>query len=324
MSTDALGRTENAYVQLMDKLLKEQDPGLDFKKQVHKLEDAKEVHGQTGIHVIKDVEQAAFADWINKSFANDKEVKTYLPLTPGGDDLYDHCSDGVLLCKMINKAVPGTIFEKSINMPISGKQLSIYQKLENGTLAINSAKSLGCKIVNIEACDIQKGTPYLVLGLIWQVIKLGLLVDITLAQHAELVLLLEPGESLDDLRRLSAEQLLMRWVNYHLAKSGSARRIANFEGDLNDSEVYTRLLKQVAPEDKHVTTLPLNVRLDYCIVCTVHQSIGCSILFLKIFLLYRIKWYQHSIFNVSPLSLSIVLHGPCVSRVLRCIQVFVL
>lgn len=251
----------------MDKLLTEQDPGLDFKKQVKKLEDAKEVHGQTGIHVIKDVEQAAFADWMNKSLADDKEAKVYLPLKAGGDDLYERCSDGVLLCKMINKAQPGTIFEKSINLPAgSGKQLSIYQKLENGTLAINSAKSLGCKIVNIEAGDLQKGTPYLVLGLIWQVIKMGLLVDITLAQHAELVLLLEPGESLDDLRRLSAEQLLMRWVNYHLAKSGTSRRIGNFEADLHDSEVYTRLLKQVAPEDKHVTTLPLNVCLFYAFI----------------------------------------------------------
>ena len=260
-------------LQLMDKLLKEQDPGMDFKKQVHKLDAAKEVHGQTGIHVIKDVEQAAFADWLNKSLSDDKEAKAYLPLKAGGEDLYEHCSDGVLLCKIINKAQPGTIFEKSINLPAGSKQLSIYQKLENGTLAINSAKSLGCKIVNIEAGDIQKGTPYLVLGLIWQVIKMGLLVDITLAQHAELVLLLEPGESLDDLRRLSAEQLLMRWVNYHLAKSGSARRIANFEADLNDSEVYTRLLKQVAPEDKHVTTLPLNVRVLPSLYTSTHTSV---------------------------------------------------
>lgn len=30
--------------------------------------------------------------------------------------------------------------------------------------------------------------------------------------------LLEKGETLDDLRKLSPEQILIRWVNYHLAK----------------------------------------------------------------------------------------------------------
>jgi hypothetical protein len=68
-----------------------------------------------------------------------------------------------------------------------------------------------------------------------------------LKEHPELVRLLEPNEELSDLLRLTPEQILLRWVNYHLKESGSARRCKNFTNDISDSEVYTLLLKQIAP-----------------------------------------------------------------------------
>lgn len=40
-------------------------------------------------------------------------------------------------------------------------------------LALNSARSIGCNIVNIGAEDIQEGTQHLVLGLLWQVIRVS-------------------------------------------------------------------------------------------------------------------------------------------------------
>jgi len=69
--------------------------------------------------------------------------------------------------KMINKSQPGTIDERTIN---KGK-LSIYQIHENLTLALNSAQSIGCNIVNIGADDLNQGKPHLVLGLLWQIIR---------------------------------------------------------------------------------------------------------------------------------------------------------
>ena len=224
---------------------------------MHEMSDTIKVTGATGQHTIRKEEQAAFADWINRTMHDDKDVKAKLPLHTDGEDLYEKCRDSVLLCKLINKATPGTIFDKAINFPPAGKELSIYQRLENGNLVLNSARALGCKIVNIEAADIDKRVPYLVLGLIWQVIKIGLLSEITLAQHAELVVLLEEHETLDDLRRLSPEQLIMRWVNYQMNKAGVARRMGNFEGDLQDSEIFIRLIRQVAPEDKMVNQSPV-------------------------------------------------------------------
>jgi len=49
------------------------------------------------------------------------------------------------------------------------------------------------------------------------------------------------------LLKLTPEQLLLRWVNYHLKKSGSSKRIKNFGPDVKDSEAYTILLNQIAP-----------------------------------------------------------------------------
>lgn len=42
---------------------------------------------------------------------------------------------------------------------------------ENLTLALYSAQSIGCNIVNIDAHDLSKGKPHLVLGLLWQIIR---------------------------------------------------------------------------------------------------------------------------------------------------------
>jgi len=64
--------------------------------------------------------------------------------------------------------------------------------------------------------------------------------------------LLMPGEDPSVLMKLSPEQLLLRWVNHQLEKSGSDRRVKNFTEDIKDSEVYTDLIHQIAPKDAGV------------------------------------------------------------------------
>ena len=91
--------------------------------------------------------------------------------------------------------------------------------------------------------------------------QIGLLSDINLHQHPGLALLLEDGETLEQLMKLSPEHLLIRWVNYHLARSACHRRIANFTTDIKDSIAYIHLLHQIAPKDAEVTTACENVRL---------------------------------------------------------------
>jgi len=91
-------------------------------------------------------------------------------------------------------------------------------------------------------------------------VQIGLFAAINLVQHKELVALLEEGETLDDLLLLSPEQILIRWVNYHLKRAGCGRQICNFTSDIKDSFAYVHLLNQIAPSDAGVNTSPLMVR----------------------------------------------------------------
>ena len=75
---------------------------------------------------------------------------------------------GAQFCsKLINLAVPGTIDERAVNK----KNLNTYTKLENLTLCLMSSQAIGCNIVNIDGHDLSKGRPHLVLGLLWQIIR---------------------------------------------------------------------------------------------------------------------------------------------------------
>ena len=56
--------------------------------------------------------------------------------------------------KLINVAVPGTIDERAIN---TKKVLNPWERNENHTLCLNSAKAIGCTVVNIGTQDLVEG-----------------------------------------------------------------------------------------------------------------------------------------------------------------------
>lgn len=102
--------------------------------------------------------------------------------------------------KLINVAVPNTIDERAIN---TKRILNPWERNENHTLCLNSAKAIGCTVVNIGTQDLVEGRvslakpashirlidkspslksvfwlflqPHLVLGLISQIIKVSIL-----------------------------------------------------------------------------------------------------------------------------------------------------
>ncbi|PKU45736.1 short transient receptor potential channel 1 [Limosa lapponica baueri] len=129
---------------------------------------------------------------------------------------------------------------------------------ENLNLALNSASAIGCTVVNIGSQDLQEGKPHLVLGLLWQIIKVGLFADIELSRNEALIALLNEGEELDQLMKLSPEELLLRWVNYHLANAGW-QKINNFSQDIKDSRAYYHLLNQIAPKGDDLDELPIKI-----------------------------------------------------------------
>lgn len=175
-----------------------------------------------------------------------------------GRSLYEAINDGILLCKIINHSCPDTIDERAINK----KNLTIYTKHENLTLALTSAQSIGCNVINIDGKDLSRGTPHLTLGLLWQIIRIGLFNQISLENCPGLVQLLLPDEEMADLLKLSPETILLRWVNYHLEQSGSNRRVNNFTNDIKDSECYGILMKQIAPKEASVSLVDVMIESD--------------------------------------------------------------
>jgi len=235
--------------------LKSKDIATTFKQVVTKRENLETIGGMSAAssegttHSVRMEEQLAFSGWINSNLGKDNHLKHLLPIDKEGRGLYDSVKDGILLCKIINHSCPDTIDERAINM----KNLTLYTKHENLTLALYSAQSIGCNIVNIDAHDLSKGKPHLALGLLWQIIRIGLFNQITLEHCPGLTNLLGDGERIEDLMKLSPEAILLRWVNYQLERAGTNRRCNNFTNDINDSEVYSYLLNQIAPNDAGVT-----------------------------------------------------------------------
>ncbi|XP_043997232.1 plastin-3-like [Gambusia affinis] len=194
-------------------------------------------------HSYSEEERYAFVNWINTALEKDPDCRHVLPMDPNTDALFKTVGDGIVLCKMINLSVPDTIDERTINK----KKLTPFTTQENLNLALNSASAIGCHVVNIGALDLKEGKPHLVLGLLWQIIKIGLFADIELSRNEALAALLRDGETLEDLMKLSPEELLLRWANFHLENAGYPK-INNFSSDIKDSKAYFHLLNQISPK----------------------------------------------------------------------------
>lgn len=191
--------------------------------------------------------------------------------------------DGLILCKLINDSVPDTIDERVLNKAGVSKgkpkALNAFQITENNNIVISSAKGIGCSVVNVGPGDIADGTEHLILGLIWQIIRRGLLSKIDIKHHPELYRLLDDGETLEEFLRLPPDQILLRWFNFHLKAANWPRRcvqplfspcphpapapsltcfrprppllrrsVNNFSKDVMDGENYTILLNQLKPD----------------------------------------------------------------------------
>ena len=91
-------------------------------------------------------------------------------------------------------------------------------------MAISSAKSLGLRLISIDWTSFNKlETPHLVLGFVWQACRLYLTKGIDLAHCNELFRLLKDGEDLGVFKKMKPEEILIRWINYHLRQAGQDR-----------------------------------------------------------------------------------------------------
>lgn len=200
-------------------------------------------------HTINEEERTEFTRHINAVLAGDADIGDRLPFPTDTFEMFDECKDGLVLAKLINDSVPDTIDERVMNVPGRKiKKLNAFHMTENNNIVIESAKGIGCSVVNIGSGDIIEVREHLILGLIWQIIRRGLLGKIDIKLHPELYRLLEEDETLEQFLRLPPEQILLRWFNYHLKAANWPRRVNNFSTDVKDGENYAVLLAQIGHE----------------------------------------------------------------------------
>jgi plastin-1 len=214
-----------------------------------------EKEGGTGYHTFSNEETKSFADIISFSLQGDADLADLLPIDSETDALFGAVGNGILLCKMINNAVPGTIDPRAIN---TKKPLNIFQIKENLTLAISSAKAIGCVIISITPPLIIEKREHIILGILWQILRIRIASNINLKNHPYLIRLKHEDEELADLLKLPAEELLLRWFNYHLKNAGHNRKVNNFSGDIKDGINYTVLLNQLDADKCDKTGLDMD------------------------------------------------------------------
>lgn len=60
-------------------------------------------------HSFAEEERSAFAEHINQCLRGDPLLARHLPLDIESEEIFEKAGDGLLLCKLINLAVPDTI-----------------------------------------------------------------------------------------------------------------------------------------------------------------------------------------------------------------------
>ncbi|XP_047079751.1 fimbrin-5-like [Lolium rigidum] len=208
----------------------------------------------TLMHVINESEKTSYVNHINNFLGEDSFLKNFLPLDPESNDIFNLVRDGVLLCKLINVAVPGTIDERAIN---TKKDPNPWERNENHNLCLNSARAIGCTIVNIGTQDLIEARPHLVLGLLSQIIKIQLLADLNLKKTPQLLELFADDNSkeAEEVVTLAPDKMLLKWMNFHIKKAGYKKTVTNFSTDVKDGEAYAYLLSALAPEHSSTTMI---------------------------------------------------------------------
>lgn len=195
-------------------------------------------------HAIDETELNAYVDWIKSKLKDDKDVKDLLPRildtqnddpnrTDGKIDLFEALKSGVLLVKLINDAIPGAIDESLI---IPNPKIAVHM-YENHSIVLETAKRYGLQLWNIGPQDIMRGIPHLCLGLVWQIIKIGLFKKVDLERK-------KMALNEKSLNALPAEELVLRWFNDILQITNkTSKRVAQWSLDLRDSICYTIVLQ---------------------------------------------------------------------------------
>lgn len=199
-------------------------------------------HG--GTHTYSVEERGTFARILNYYLKDDEDLKDRLPMSTEDETLFHVFDNGILMCKLLMLIDENCIDTRAINRQ---QTMNVYQVQENLKMGIAAAKGMGIKLIGIDPKDFINKVPHQILTFVWQALRLLVSKSMNLKDTPEMMRLCEEGEELKDLQKLPTEKILIRWVNYHLAKAGQERRIANLGKDVSDSFALFHVLHRVDP-----------------------------------------------------------------------------
>jgi plastin-1 len=197
-------------------------------------------HG--GTHTYSIEERTTFAKMINLILKDDADCKDRLPMNVNDESLFHVFDNGILLCKLLLTIDSGCLDERALNRQ---NNANIYQVKENLNMGIASCKGLGVKMIGTDSNSFINKVPHMILGCLWQTIRMWVTKNISLKDTPEIMKLGQDGEELKDILKLSPETVLIRWINYHLAKAGQDRKVTNLGKDLSDSFALYHVLNQL-------------------------------------------------------------------------------
>jgi plastin-1 len=174
----------------------------------------------------------------NKYLEDDEYVKDRFPMVAESDDLFHVMEDGLVLIRLLNEIEKDSIDMRTVNL---GSNLGIFKVRENINLALTAAKGK-IKLVGIDATAFLDKKPHLILAVCWQIARNLQTAHIQLKDCPEIMRLAKDGEELSDLLKVPPEDILIRWINFHLKAAGQNRVVTNLGKDLKDCEALFYVL----------------------------------------------------------------------------------
>ncbi|EOD10252.1 hypothetical protein EMIHUDRAFT_67717, partial [Emiliania huxleyi CCMP1516] len=138
------------------------------------------------------------------------------PMNPLGNDVLHKVADGELLGSLLATSDPDALDLRALNTaPLDGSDLSPEAQLENHTLLVNAAASVGAAVPMIHETQLLYAPQHKQVALqqAYNIIKHGLLSKINVMTQPHLAALLADGEKPG---QVPPEALLSRWINKHV------------------------------------------------------------------------------------------------------------
>lgn len=90
------------------------------------------------------------------------------------ENLIDTMRDGLLLSKLLERVSPGITKSSGQQKPCKNQEAcQKFRMLENQAMVLKAAERLGCTLVNVGPSDLVEGREQLMLGIVWQILKVA-------------------------------------------------------------------------------------------------------------------------------------------------------